>query len=136
VTRAGTTTAFWWGPSISTSQANYNGSYSFDTFERRAGGERPDKTVPVDSFQPNPWGLYQVHGNVLEWCEDCWHDSYQGAPTDGSAWIKDAVANWRVLRGGSWQQEPRSLRSAHRSHNPAPNRTGDFGFRVARTLTP
>ena len=77
VTRAGTTTPFWWGASISTQQANYNGNYTYGT---EAKGVSRRQTVPVDSFQPNPWGLYQVHGNVWEWTEDCWHDDYSGAP--------------------------------------------------------
>jgi formylglycine-generating enzyme required for sulfatase activity len=93
VTRAGTTTPFWWGSSISTSQANYNGNY---TYGGGARGEYREKTLPVDTFQPNPWGLYQVHGNVSEWVEDCWNDS---APSDGSAWTSGDCSS-RVVRGG------------------------------------
>jgi formylglycine-generating enzyme required for sulfatase activity len=74
--RAGTATAFWWGPSISTTQGNYNGD---KTFGGSLKGPFRSKTVRVDSFEPNPWGLYQVHGNVYDWVEDCWHDSYQSA---------------------------------------------------------
>ena len=74
VARAGTTTPFWWGSTISTSQANYDGNYTYGGGPK---GEYRQKTVPVDSFQPNPWGLYQVHGNVWEWVEDCWNDSYR-----------------------------------------------------------
>ena len=73
VARAGTTTPFWWGSTISTSQANYDGN---STYGSGSKGEYRQKTVPVDSFQPNPWGLYQVHGNVWEWTEDCYKDSY------------------------------------------------------------
>jgi formylglycine-generating enzyme required for sulfatase activity len=83
VTRAGTSTPFWWGTSISTSQANYNGEF---TYGNGVKGEYRGRTLPVDSFQPNPWSLYQVHGNVMEWVEDCYNGSYEGAPTDGSAW--------------------------------------------------
>jgi formylglycine-generating enzyme required for sulfatase activity len=76
-TRAGTTTPFWWGSSISTSQANYNGNY---TYGSGSIGENHQKTLPVDTFPPNPWGLYQVHGNVWEWVEDCYHESYSNIP--------------------------------------------------------
>ena len=90
--------------------------------------------MPVDDFQPNPFGLYQVHGNVWEWVQDSWHDDYQGAPADGSAW-KEAGGGPRVLRGGSWYQEPRRLRSAARNRTNPQNSLHDWGFRLARTLT-
>ena len=134
VARAGTTTPFWWGPSISTRQANYNGNY---TIAGSAKGEYRQKTLPVESFEPNPWGLYQVHGNVYDWTEDCWHDTYQGAPTDGSAWTTSCTdGSRRVLRGGSWDYGPRDLRSASRNWYPTDFRNDYFGFRVGRTLTP
>ncbi|MGP0088953.1 MAG: SUMF1/EgtB/PvdO family nonheme iron enzyme [Xanthobacteraceae bacterium] len=117
--RAGTTTPFWWGASISQSRANYSGT----------------KTVPVDSFQPNPWGLYQVNGNVWDWVEDCWHGSYAGAPTDGSAWISGDCSS-RVLRGGSLDFPPRDLRAARRYRHTSEFRNDLIGFRLARTLTP
>jgi formylglycine-generating enzyme required for sulfatase activity len=121
VTRAGTGTPFWWGSSITPAQANYN--------YRRS-------TVPVGSFDPNRWGLYNVHGNVWEWCEDIWHASYRGAPTDGSAWIPDRASRRHegsVVRGGSWEDGPGSLRSAKRIRYTVLYRS--IGFRVARTLT-
>ena len=131
VTRAGTTTPFWWGPSISTTQANYDGNSTY-----RNGTEREyrQRTVPVDSFQPNPWGLYQLHGNVWDWMEDCWHDNYNGAPSDGSAWTP-GDCDRRVVRGGSWDSIPRGLRAADRDWNTPGIRSDSGGFRVARTLT-
>jgi formylglycine-generating enzyme required for sulfatase activity len=133
VTRAGTTTTFWWGSSISTNQANYDGNHTFGSGGK---GEYRRKTVPVDSFEPNPWGLHQVHGNVWEWCEDVWHANYNGAPTDGSAWLQGGDASARVIRGGSWLYNPRLLRSAVRSRSFPVSRYDDIGFRVVRTLNP
>jgi formylglycine-generating enzyme required for sulfatase activity len=89
----------------------------------------------VNSFEPNPWGLYQVHGNVWEWCEDCWHGNYHDAPADGSAWTA-GDDQFRVLRGGSWGGGPDTLRSARRIVNFREDRFQDVGFRVARTLSP
>jgi formylglycine-generating enzyme required for sulfatase activity len=133
VTRAGTITAFWWGDTISPSQANYDGNY---TFRGGAKGEYRQKTVPVDSFEPNPWGLYNVHGNVWEWVEDVWHENYEGAPTDGSAWVQGGDASRRVVRGGSWDYDPQNLRAANRNGSSPGSRSDNLGFRVARTLTP
>jgi formylglycine-generating enzyme required for sulfatase activity len=131
VTRAGTTSAFWWGPSISTSRANYDGdlAYGDDTI-----GEFRGKTVVVDSFSPNPAGLYQVLGNVYDWVEDCYHESYRGAPSDGSAWISEDCGS-HVARGGSWLDDPRSLRSAYRLKLAAATRFRNTGFRVGRALS-
>lgn len=131
--RAGTTTPFWWGSSITTMQANYDGNY---TYGGGAKGEYRQRTVPVDDFERNPWGLYQVHGNVWELCEDVWHDNYNGAPTDGSAWLKGGDASRRVVRGGSWYIYPQNLRSAFRGRNTTTNRSYTQGFRLARTLNP
>ena len=134
VARAGTTTAFWWGPSISTRQANYDGN---NTFAGSAKGEYRAKTMPVDSFDANPWGLYQVHGNVYDWTEDCWHANYQGAPTDGSAWTTACTdSGRRVVRGGAWFNIPRFLRSAIRSRDSTVYRSFYLSFRLARTLNP
>jgi formylglycine-generating enzyme required for sulfatase activity len=131
VTRAGSTSAFWWGFSISTNQANYDGGFAFGD---SAPKEYRGKTQVVDSFPPNPWGLYQIHGNVYEWVEDCYHDSYRGAALDGTARISDDCES-HVARGGSWLDDPRSLRSAHRLRLPATTRFRNLGFRVARSLT-
>jgi formylglycine-generating enzyme required for sulfatase activity len=123
VTRAGTTTQYWTGKSISTAQANYD---SGDSNYRR-------KTVPVDSFAPNPFGLFQVHGNVTEWLEDCHNDNYKGAPTDGSAWTSGYCIG-RAQRGGPWWTGPLGIRSAARGHTLPDSRDHGNGFRVARSL--
>jgi formylglycine-generating enzyme required for sulfatase activity len=132
VTRAGTTTPFWWGRSIATSQANYNGKH---TFGGGARGEHRGQTLPVDAFEPNPWGLFQVHGNVWEWVEDCWNDTYDGMPADGSA-RTTGDSGRHVIRGGSWDEVPELLRSAYRDWCVTGSRIPDLGFRVARTLSP
>jgi len=132
-TRAGTTTPFWWGTSITTAQANYDGNY---TYAGGAKGEWRKATVPVGSFEPNPWGLFNVHGNVWEWCQDHWHDSYDGAPRDGSAWVDGGDSSRRVVRGGSWGDYPQDLRSAYRLRSSTDNRNDILGFRLARTLNP
>jgi formylglycine-generating enzyme required for sulfatase activity len=110
VTRAGTRTPFWWGSSISSEKANYDGQFPFGGGPK---GQYRKKTVPVDLFEPNPWGLYQVHGNVSEWVADCWNKNYEGAPSDGSAWIT-GDCNRGVVRGGNWDSPPWHLRSASR----------------------
>jgi formylglycine-generating enzyme required for sulfatase activity len=131
VTRAGTTTPFWWGASISASQANYDGNVAYAGGSK---GEYRQRTVPVDTFQPNAWGLFQVHGNVWEWVEDCYHESYRGAPSDGSAWVS-GDCSYRMVRGGSWESGPQNLRSADRDSLSSDNRWREIlGFRVGRTL--
>ena len=90
-------------------------------------------TAPVGMFQPNPFGLYDVLGNVWEWTEDCWNESYSGAPLDGSAW-QAGDCSQRVARGGSWDQFPRGIRSAFRFGSTAVDRYVRGGFRVARTV--
>ena len=125
VARAGTTTPFWWGSSITPEQANYDGNYTYNGGSK--GGYR-QKTLPVKSFKPNPWGLYQVHGNVYDWVEDCYHDNYNGVPSDGSAWIA-GECKYRVLRGGSWSLIPQYLRAAYRDLNSPVYLS--IGFRVA-----
>lgn len=130
-TRAGRPTPFWWGSSITPGQANYNGGYIY------AGGGLKGVfragTSRVWSFAANPWGLFNVHGNVWEWCEDAWHNSYVGAPADGTAPAPGDCGN-RVLRGGSWINQPRFLRSATRFGFSPSARSYNFGFRVVRSL--
>jgi formylglycine-generating enzyme required for sulfatase activity len=129
--RAGTTTPFHFGPTISTEQANYDGNYRYGA--GRKGAYR-EQALPVGSFPANDFGLHDMHGNVWEWCADVWHDSYDGAPLDGSAWIEGGNQRLRVLRGGSWDNVPGGLRSADRDWY-GPGDRGDLpGFRVARTL--
>jgi formylglycine-generating enzyme required for sulfatase activity len=133
VTRAGTTTPFWWGSSITPSQANYDGSRAYPG--GGSAGEYRHKTVPVDSFKPNPWGIYGVHGNVFEWTEDCWNDSNNGNQGDGSARMHGDCGH-RVVRGGSWNNGPESLRAAARDRHAADSGSDNLGFRVAVTLVP
>ena len=129
--RGGTQTAFWWGDSISTAQANYNGTST--SYNGSPKGEWRQATVPVNSFSPNPFGLYNVHGNVWEWTQDCGSENYTGAPTDGSAWTT-GDCRYRVLRGGSWSNYPAILRSAFRGGFTPGSRYGNSGLRLARTL--
>jgi formylglycine-generating enzyme required for sulfatase activity len=142
VTRAGTNTPFWWGSSITTKQANYDatdGSQKNDPQHRYLKeGAKSDRTVPVDSFDPNPWGLYQVHGNVDEYVEDCWHESYARAPTDGSAWTTGCGGSGTaVIRGGGFEMPKESLRSGARLHTASNDDRGTSeSFRIARMLSP
>ena len=128
--RAGTRTPFHTGRTISTEQANYDGNYTYGSGQK---GRYRERTVPVGSFEPNGFGLYDMHGNVYEWVEDCWNVNYRRAPDDGSAWLRGDCAH-RVLRGGSWLDLPQYLRSAFRGRYTTGNRLNFVGFRVARTL--
>ncbi len=93
------------------------------------------RTATVGSYQPNAFGLHDVHGNVWEWVQDCWNENYRGAPTDGSAW-QSGDCSQRVVRGGSWLFRPGDLRAADRNWNASGDRYRYLGFRVARTLAP
>jgi formylglycine-generating enzyme required for sulfatase activity len=131
--RAGTETAFSFGEMISTDQANYNGNYTYGSGNK---GEYRKRTTEVGSFPANPFALHDMHGNVWEWCEDAWFESYVGAPSDGSARTNVDASVSRVLRGGSWFDVPQYLRSANRDRGRPGNRIIDHGFRLARTLPP
>ncbi|MBA3921620.1 MAG: formylglycine-generating enzyme family protein [Nostocaceae cyanobacterium] len=138
--RAGTTTPFHFGETIKADLANYQAG---DTYSDEPKGKRLGKTTPVGSFNvANAFGLYDMHGNVWEWCYDHWHNDYEGAPTDGSAWVNAETAEvetkgesendnqLRMLRGGSWNNDPRNCRSAYRIRNDPDIRLSFIGFRV------
>jgi formylglycine-generating enzyme required for sulfatase activity len=122
--RAGTETEYWWGTKMRSGMANCRGGDS-------RWGEK--QTSPVGSFQPNPFSLYDTAGNVWEWVEDCWHENYKGAPTDGSAWLEANVGDYgeRVMRDGSWSNTPEFLRASFRSGVNAGYRSVSIGFRLA-----
>ena len=126
--RATTITARWWGDAIGTNNANCMG----------CGSKWDGKQIaPVGSFGPNPFGVYDMLGNVWQWVSDCWNESYVGAPKDGTAWTSGDCSK-RVLRGGSWSNVPVFARSATRSRADAGGKDFDIssyaGFRVVRTL--
>jgi formylglycine-generating enzyme required for sulfatase activity len=99
------------------------------TYNGSAKAEYRKQTVPVGSFPPNAFGLYDMHGNVWEWCQDQWHGSYEGAPSDGSAWEGGEKLS-RVLRGGAWDFRPRHCRAANRGSHPPEYCNDSVGFRV------
>ena len=126
--RAGTTTPFHFGETITTDLANYNGNY---TYSPASKGQYRQQTTDVGRFPANAFGLHDMHGNVLDWCQDTWHESYNGAPTDGSAWVDENANQKRmILRGGSWDINPRRCRSASRNYINPGNVIGNIGFRV------
>ncbi|MEL7331055.1 MAG: formylglycine-generating enzyme family protein [Cyanobacteria bacterium J06560_2] len=127
--RSGTTSAFHFGNTISTEAANYDGNY---TYGESPKGEYRQSTTPVDQLNnANDYGLSDMHGNVYEWCQDHWHDNYDKAPTDGSAWIEGGNADLRVCRGGSWVVNPEDCRSAYRYGDNPESRNSYLGFRVS-----
>jgi formylglycine-generating enzyme required for sulfatase activity/predicted ATPase len=125
--RAGTTTPFCFGETITTKLANYNGN----TYANEQKGFDRDETTPVNQFPPNSFGLYDMHGNVWEWCADHWHINYQQAPKDGSVWIdSNPINSLHVLRGGSWIGYPLNCRSAYRVRCDSDLYLSIVGFRV------
>lgn len=138
--RGGTTTAYWWGDDAPTGKVeNLTGSGDRSPAHRswanafKSYGDNYWGPAPVMSFLPNPFGLYDIDGNVSEWVEDCWHENYVRAPTDGSAWVNPGCDE-RVVRGGSWGSAPDQDRSAFRMGAAADSRSGRVGFRIARDL--
>jgi formylglycine-generating enzyme required for sulfatase activity len=127
--RAGTTTPFHFGATLTPDLANYDGNYIYGDGPK---GVYRQETTAVASFPANPWGLYDMHGNVWEWCLDQWHGNYQAAPADGSAWLDTGVneGKKKLLRGGSWNFRPVFCRSACRINNPPNYHKDAFGFRV------
>ncbi len=140
--RAMTQTPFCFGETITTDLANYSGvDWEFEgricskgSYGQGPTGSDRRETTEVGSFRvANAFGLYDMHGNVREWCQDCWHDTYVDAPTDGIAWTEGGNCNQRVLRGGSWNSGPRACRSAARSRMEMDGNLYDLGFRVVCT---
>jgi formylglycine-generating enzyme required for sulfatase activity len=132
--RAGTTTPFHFGETITSELANYDASF---TYANGPKGVYRQQTTPVGRFPANAWGLQDMHGNVWEWCLDQWHESYEGAPSDGSAWADEeglsgdeSRESARLLRGGSWFYVPRLCRSAFRYGSRPGFRFDLVGFRV------
>ena len=132
--RAGTTTPFHFGETLTADLANYNG-VALGKGWTGSYGQGPKgvyrlRTTDVGSFSPNAFGLYDTHGNVYEWCADHWHRHYQGAPTDGSAWLTDNQETKRLRRGGSWGDVPAHCRAAFRVYAPPDTCNTTHGLRV------
>ncbi len=138
--RAGTTTPFHFGETITTDLANYNGTGDYGSYGRGLKGEYREQTTPVGYFKvSNSFGLSDMHGNVWEWCADEWHENYKNAPTDGKPWLNGDKSR-SPLRGGSWDYNPDQCRSAYRyDNNRRDNHVYSIGFRVVcdggRTLS-
>jgi formylglycine-generating enzyme required for sulfatase activity len=122
--RGGTRTKFWWGDQLQADMANCKGcNQTYDA-------SRPLK---VGSFKPNPFGLYDMGGNIDQWVADCWHKNYQGAPSDGLPWVDNDCLS-HVIRSGSWKNDPSYVRPSNRDHYDADVRYPTHGFRVAQSL--
>jgi formylglycine-generating enzyme required for sulfatase activity len=121
---------FSFGETITTDLANFNGEQPFNETPK---GEFRKRLTPVGNFPPNDFGLYDMHGNVWEWCADIWHENYVGAPNDGSAWLTDGDQSYCVQRGGSWIDRASNCRSAFRVGDIAHNNDHIVGLRVCLT---
>ncbi len=121
--RADAKSTYWWGNAVGKGRANC----------RDCGVKISRKSEPVDSFKPNPWGLYNVSGNVWEWVADCWNPTHIGAPADGAVRLSGDCRQ-RVIRGGSWYYFSKNMRSAWRFKNDARVKSYGIGFRVMREL--
>ena len=140
--RAGTTTPFHFGETITTEIANYNGRgwAAVRSFPSQPGnygqgptGDFRNHGTDVGTFSPNAFGLYDMHGNMLEWCQDTWHN-YEEAPTNGSAWTSNGNRDRRIARGGSWRNLPLYCRSASRRYLDPDYDNANVGLRVACVL--
>jgi formylglycine-generating enzyme required for sulfatase activity len=129
--RSGTTTSFHFGETITTDLVNFDGNYNY---AKASKGEYRKATIDVGSLPPNAFGLYDMHGNVWEWCMDTWHGSYDRAPNDDTAWI-DKNGGLRLIRGSSWSTNPHNCRSATRNYNDPTNCRNNLGFRVICLLS-
>ena len=128
--RAGTTTTFAFGDTLNSRQANFSGNFPFRSNKK---GPYLAKTVPVGSYKPNAWGLYDMHGNVWEWVQDIWKNGYDGLSVDGSANLSLGDPKLHVLRGGSWFYSGLNTRSAERGRVSSDDRVNDYGFRIVVT---
>ena len=129
--RGNTGTPFAYGDTLTSELADYASTYAYAL---ETGSPYRKGTTKVGSFMPNAFGLYDVHGNVREWCDDPWHQNYQGAPRNSKTWNKGGNKSWRTLRGGSWANKSSHCRSAHRSGYPENLLNRAIGFRVAMDL--
>jgi formylglycine-generating enzyme required for sulfatase activity len=126
--RAGSKTPFHFGDTLTSAVANYGSTH---TYAAETGKDYRQSTMSVGSFSPNAFGLYDMHGNVWEWCADHWHVNYQLAPSNGSAWTDNGDPELRSLRGGAWPDHPANLRSTHRAGYLATGLNRIIGFRVS-----
>jgi len=130
--RAGTTTPFHFGRTITSDLANYDGTCIYHSEPK---GVSRAKTLQVGELKfSNAFGLFDMHGNVWEWCQDHWHENYNGAPINGEVWI-DIINNQAyVIRGGSWFNEPSNCRSTYRQRRNSEQTANHIGFRIVRSL--